>query len=159
MALKEQIAPNEIEHIAEIRHDLHAHPELGYEEHRTSGVVQRELAAAGIQFVSGLAGGTGVLAYLPATSNSATARTVALRADMDALPIPENTGKPYASTVPGKMHACGHDGHTSVMIGAARRLALTSERPNNVLMLFQPAAVGGAGGTKMCDNGIQAGKA
>src|SRR4051812_28230021 len=144
MALKEQIAPSEIDYIAAIRHDLHAHPELGYEEHRTSGVVQHELAAAGIEFKAGLARGTGVLAHIPATV--AGAPTVALRADMDCLPIEENTGKPYASTVKGKMHACGHDGHTSVLIGAARRLAQTAERPNNVLLLFQPAEEGGAGG-------------
>jgi len=158
MALKEQIAPTEIEHIAGIRHDLHAHPELGYEEHRTSGVVQRELKAAGIEFVAGLAGGTGVVGYLPATVDAASARTVALRADMDCLPIMENTGAPYASTVPGKMHACGHDGHTSILIGASRRLARTAERPNNVLLVFQPAEEGGAGGKKLCDEGVVAGK-
>jgi amidohydrolase len=158
MALKEHIAPNEIEHITEIRHDLHAHPELGYEEQRTSGVVQRELTAAGIEFVSGLASGTGVLAYLPATSDPQGAPTVALRADMDALPILEKTGKPYASTTPGKMHACGHDGHTSIMIGAARRLSQTPVRRNNVLMLFQPAEEGGAGGNRMCQDGVLAGK-
>src|SRR5512140_2843419 len=106
MALREQIATSEIEHVTEIRHDLHAHPELGYEEARTSGVVQRELGAAGIEFVAELAGGTGVLGHLPATSHATEARTVALRADMDCLPIEENTGKPYASTIPGKMHAC-----------------------------------------------------
>src|SRR5271166_2276692 len=85
------------EYIADIRHDLHAHPELGYAERRTSGVVRRELAKLDIKHVDGLAGGTGVLGYLPATANSDSAPTIALRADMDALPITENTGKPYAS--------------------------------------------------------------
>ncbi|HVT12244.1 MAG TPA: amidohydrolase [Fimbriimonadaceae bacterium] len=158
MALREQIASDDLRHITDIRHDLHAHPELGYEETRTSGVVQRELSAAGVQFAPGLAGGTGVLAYLPATSHPETAPTVALRADMDALPIEENTGKLYASTVPGKMHACGHDGHTSILIGAARQLARTAERPNNVLLVFQPAEEGGAGGKRMCEDGVLAGK-
>ncbi len=155
MALREQIDTN-IQRITEIRHDLHAHPELGYEEHRTSGVVQRELAAAGIAFKAGLAGGTGVLGFLPATKPNA--KTVALRADMDCLPIEENTGKSYASTVKGKMHACGHDGHTSVLIGAAQRLAQTPERPNNLLFIFQPAEEGGAGGRKMCEDGVLEGR-
>lgn len=158
MALKDQIAPSDLQHVTEIRHDLHAHPELGYDEQRTSGVVQRELTAAGVQFVSGLAGGTGVLGYLPATTDPGSAPTVALRADMDALPIEENTGKSYASTVPGKMHACGHDGHTSILIGTARELARTPERPNNVLLVFQPAEEGGAGGRRMCEDGVLAGK-
>src|SRR5437762_11935462 len=117
----DDIIADDLAHITEIRHDLHAHPELGYGEVRTCGVVKRELAAAGIQFVGGLAGGTGVLAFLPATTGG-DAPTIALRADMDALPIEENTGKPYASRTPGVMHACGHDGHTSIMIGAARTL-------------------------------------
>lgn len=158
MALKDSLAANDLQHIADIRHDLHAHPELGYEEQRTSGVVQRELTAAGVEFVAGLAGGTGVLGYLPATAHPDSAPTVALRADMDALPIEENTGKSYSSTVPGKMHACGHDGHTSILIGTARQLARTQERPNNVLLVFQPAEEGGAGGRRMCEDGVLAGK-
>lgn len=135
-----------------IRHDLHAHPELGYEEVRTAGVVARELAALGIEHRVGLAGGTGVLGWLPATV--ANAPTVALRADMDALPITERTGVAYSSTVPGKMHACGHDGHTSILLGTARALTKLSDRPNNVLFVFQPAEEGGAGGKRMCDDGV-----
>jgi amidohydrolase len=77
---------------------------------------------------------------------------------MDALPIQENTGKPYASKTPGIMHACGHDGHTSILIGAARALAKTGERPNNVLLVFQPAEEGGAGGRRMCEDGVLCGK-
>ncbi|HEY3782141.1 MAG TPA: amidohydrolase [Fimbriimonadaceae bacterium] len=144
---------SQIQDIVEIRRDLHAHPELGYNEVRTSGVVTRELEKAGIKHEGGLAGGTGVLGYLPATSNPEDAPTIALRADMDALPIIENTGKPYASQHEGVMHACGHDGHTSILIGAARVLA-KSERPNNVLLVFQPAEEGGAGGRKMCEAGV-----
>lgn len=143
-------------HLIALRHDLHAHPELGYEEHRTSGVVQRELQAAGVPCIAGLAGGTGVLGYLPSTHGD-DAPTVALRADMDALPILERTGKSYASTTPGKMHACGHDGHTTILVGAARALA-QMERPNNVLFIFQPAEEGGAGGKKMCEDGVLEGR-
>lgn len=148
----------EFQRLAEIRHDIHAHPELGYQEHRTSGVVQRELTALGIKHVAGLARGTGVLGYLPATHNPESAPTVALRADMDALPILENTGLPYASTTPGTMHACGHDGHTTVLIGTAGRLAHRSERPNNVLFLFQPAEEGGGGGHEMVKDGALDGR-
>lgn len=148
-----------IEEIVAIRHDLHAHPELMYQEKRTSEVVQRELKAAGIEFVSGLAGGTGVLGWLPATTkNPEEARTIALRADMDALPILEATGKEYASKAPGVMHACGHDGHTSILLGVAKALALETSRPNNVLLLFQPAEEGGAGGRKMVEDGALSGR-
>lgn len=148
--------------VRDIRHDLHRHPELMFEERRTSGVVARELSALGIKHVAGLAGGTGVLGYLPATVDPSRAaagvKTVALRADMDALPIPENTGKPYASLTPGAMHACGHDGHTSMLLGVARTLAGMAHRPNNVLFVFQPAEEGGAGGEKMCEGGVLSGK-
>ncbi len=139
-----------------IRHDLHTHPELGYQEVRTSGVVQRELGALGIQFVPGLAQGTGVLGYLPATRPDAP--TVALRADMDALPIEENTGLPYRSSKPGVMHACGHDGHTAILLTVAKTLSKLADRPNNVLFVFQPAEEGGAGGKRMCEDGVLQGK-
>lgn len=148
-----EVVQADIPYLTAIRHDLHAHPELGYEEVRTSGVVRRELEQIAASVEHGLAGGTGVLGFLPATSHSEDAPTVALRADMDALPILENTGCSYASTTPGKMHACGHDGHTTVLIGAARALA-QMERPNNVLLIFQPAEEGGAGGKKMCEDGV-----
>lgn len=153
----EHLVADDAAHLVGLRHDLHAHPELGYEEVRTSGVVRQELEAIGVQFQGDLAGGTGVLGYLPATGDPATAQTVALRADMDALPIQENTGKSYASTSPGKMHACGHDGHTTVLVGAARALAQL-DRPNNVLLVFQPAEEGGAGGRKMCEDGVLDGR-
>ncbi|RYG46945.1 amidohydrolase [bacterium] len=137
--------------ITEIRRDLHAHPELGYQEERTAGVVRRELAASGVQFVEGLAKGTGTLGYLPATRPGG--RCIALRADMDALPIVEETGLPYASQNSGRMHACGHDGHTSMLIGAARVLARQEDRANDVLFMFQPAEEGGAGGMRMVEDG------
>ncbi len=148
--------------LIEIRHDLHSHPQIRFEETFASTLVQKELSLLGIQFVAGLAKGTGVLGYLPATTHHSEAPTIALRADIDALPIQEETGKPYASTIPGRMHACGHDGHTTILIGAARELAAMTERPNNVLFVFQPAEEGGAGGDLMvkagCLNGSLLGK-
>ena len=147
-----RLSPSDLEHIVTIRHDLHAHPELGYQEHRTSEVVQQELTRLGIEFKAGLGRGTGVLAHIPATV--ANAETVAIRADMDALPIQENTGKPYASQTANVMHACGHDGHTAILLGAATVLSRAAERPNNLLLIFQPAEEGGAGGKAMCEDGV-----
>jgi len=147
-------------HIAEliaIRHDLHEHPELMFEESRTSGVVTRELGALGIGFKSGLARGTGVVAHLPATGGGKS-EAVALRADMDALPILESTGCAYASKTPGTMHACGHDGHVTMLLGAARVLGGLGHRPNPVTFVFQPAEEGGAGGRHMCDDGVLLGE-
>ncbi len=144
--------------LVEIRHDLHIHPELGFEETRTSGVVQNKLRDLGVEFVAGLAKGTGVLGYLPATTTDpATARTVALRADMDALPVHEETGKPYSSQTPGKMHACGHDGHTTILLGVAQALSQVG-RNQNVLLVFQPAEEGGAGGDLLCKEGALDGR-
>lgn len=148
--------------LLEIRHDLHAHPQIRFEETYASELIQRELTKLGIEFKAGLAKGTGVLGYLPATTNPDAAPTIALRADIDALPIHEETGKPYASTIPGRMHACGHDGHTTILLGVAHHLVNTPERKNNVLMVFQPAEEGGAGGDLMvkdgCLNGTLLGK-
>ena len=143
--------------LLEIRHNLHAHPQVRFEETYASELIQRELTALGIEFKAGLAKGTGVLGYLPATSNPESAPTIALRADIDALPIHEETGKPYASTIPGRMHACGHDGHTTILLGVAHALVNTAERPNNVLMVFQPAEEGGAGGDLMVKDGCLSG--
>jgi len=140
-----------VSHTTAIRHDLHRHPELKFEEKRTAGVVARELTELGIKHITGMAGGTGVVGFLPATSPNA--KTVALRADMDALPITEETAREYSSQTPGVMHACGHDGHTSILLGTARALASMPERRNNVVFIFQPAEEGGAGGEKMCDEG------
>ncbi len=150
------ITTQQVGQLIEFRRDLHRHPELGYQEHRTSAKVQEKLTEFGIDFVAGLAKGTGVLGYLPATQPGG--RTVALRADMDALPILEQTGKPYSSANEGVMHACGHDGHTSVLVGVAQALSQSPERPNNVLFIFQPAEEGGAGGRAMCEDGVLNGK-
>ncbi|MEL7473065.1 MAG: amidohydrolase, partial [Planctomycetota bacterium] len=150
---------NDLPSIVAIRRDFHQHPELSYQEQRTSRVVVRELAAAGVEVKAGMAGGTGVLGYLPATvSGRENAPSVALRADMDALPITETTGKPYASTTKGVMHACGHDGHTAMLIGAAKALAKVEQRPNPVTFVFQPAEEGGAGGERLCDEGCLLGE-
>jgi amidohydrolase len=138
--------------LVDIRHDLHKHPELGYDEHRTSEVILRELAAAGVQSVGGLAGGTGVVAHIPGGDGD----PMAMRADMDALPIVEQTGLAYASTTEGRMHACGHDGHTTILIGVARELAKAAAAgtlPRPITLFFQPAEEGGAGAKRMIDDG------
>lgn len=148
----ETLINEELEGLVAIRRDLHAHPELGYEEHRTSGVIRRELEAAGVAHVGDLAGGTGVLGHLPGAGE----RAIGLRADIDALPIVEQTGLPYASTHEGRMHACGHDGHTTILLGAARvlaRLSAEGELPRPVTFCFQPAEEGGAGGERMVADG------
>ena len=138
------------------RHDLHAHPELGYNEKRTSEIVQKTLADWKIEHRGGLAGGTGVLAHIPATRPGGA--TIALRADMDALPIEEQTGVPYASENPGVMHACGHDGHTTILLTASKLLSQIPDRQNDVLCIFQPAEEGGAGGQRMCQDGVLDGR-
>jgi amidohydrolase len=135
------------------RRDLHMHPEIAYEEVRTATRIREELAAAGIPFVAGLAGGTGTVAHLPGRDGNAT---VALRADIDALPIVEESGRPWASRTAGRMHACGHDGHTAILLGAARtlaRMARENPLPRPVTFLFQPAEEGGGGARKMVDEG------
>lgn len=143
--------------IIAIRHDLHRHPELSFHEHRTADVIARTLGEAGVQVKRGFAGGTGVLGYLPASTPEGDALgAVALRADTDALPVLEETGKAYASCTPGVMHACGHDGHTAILIGVARVLA-RAHRPRPVTFVFQPAEEGGGGADLMCREGALAG--
>lgn len=143
--------------LIEFRHDLHRHPEIMYEEHRTSGRIREELERAEIDFKGDLAGGTGVLAHLPGDASQA----VGLRADIDALPIHEQSGVPHSSTIDGRMHACGHDGHTAILLGAARVLkAISREQtlPRPVSFLFQPAEEGGAGGKRMVEDGCLEGR-
>jgi len=144
-----------------LRRDLHAHPELKFQEERTSAVVREHLDRLGIEHATGVGGetpgtGFGVVAHLPATEGE-PGPCVALRADMDALPIEERTGAEYASTNPGVMHACGHDGHTTILLTAARILAQTPERPNPVTLVFQPAEEGGAGADKLIRDGLMDG--
>jgi hippurate hydrolase len=133
-----------------IRRDLHAHPEIGFQETRTAGIVAERLAAWGIEVHRGI-GGTGVVGVLRGGGNG---RRVGLRADMDALPIQETTGVPHASTVPGVMHACGHDGHTTMLLGAARYLAETRRFDGTAVFVFQPAEEGLGGARAMLADGL-----
>ena len=136
------------------RHDFHAHPELGYEEHRTSAIVAKKLREWGIEVHTGL-GGTGVVGVLRGRRDAAGAnRAIGLRADMDALPMTEATGLPHASTAPGRMHACGHDGHTAMLLGAAKYLAETRDFSGTVHLIFQPAEESLAGAKAMIDDGL-----
>ncbi|MBS7812457.1 M20 aminoacylase family protein [Roseococcus pinisoli] len=138
------------EEMTEWRRDIHAHPELLFEEHRTAEVVAKKLEEWGIEVHRGIAG-TGVVGVLRSGNSG---RSIGLRADMDALPMPEETGLPHASTVPGKMHACGHDGHTTMLLGAAKYLAETKNFDGTVHFLFQPAEEGGAGAKVMIEEGL-----
>jgi len=133
-----------------IRRDLHMHPELQFEEVRTAGVVARELAKLGFKVSDGIAT-TGVIGTL---SNGTSRRSIGLRADMDALPMTETTGLAYASRSPGKMHACGHDGHTTTLLGAARYLAETRNFDGTVHLIFQPAEEDISGAKRMVDEGL-----
>jgi hippurate hydrolase len=138
--------------IVEWRHDLHAHPELLYDVNRTAASVAEKLKAFGCdEVVSGI-GRTGVVGVIK--GRKGVGKTIGLRADMDALPIEEANDLPYKSTVPGKMHACGHDGHTAMLLGAARYLAETRNFAGNAVVIFQPAEEGGAGGKAMVDDGM-----
>ncbi len=133
-----------------VRRDLHAHPELAFEEHRTSEFLAKELARYGYEVDRGLAG-TGVVGSLTRGSSK---RAIGIRADMDALPIEEVTGVPYASKTPGKMHACGHDGHITMVLGAARCLAQTGEFDGTVRIIFQPAEEDISGAKRMVEEGL-----
>jgi amidohydrolase len=142
--------------ITEWRHDLHAHPELRYDEHRTAATVAEKLTAFGCDEVAIGIGRTGVVGVIrgrkPATAGARHA--IGLRADMDALPIEEATNLPYKSTLPGKMHACGHDGHTAMLLGATKYLAETRNFSGTAVVIFQPAEEGGAGAKAMLDDGL-----
>ena len=133
------------------RQDLHAHPELAFEEHRTSDIVAAKLEEWGIEVHRGLAG-TGVVGTL--RGNAPGGRVIAIRADMDALPMSEANGFAHASTHPGKMHGCGHDGHTTMLLGAARYLAETRNFAGTVRFVFQPAEEMGGGGQVMVKDGL-----
>ena len=134
-----------------IRRDLHAHPEIGFEEERTAKIVAERLAAWGIEVHRGI-GKTGVVGVL--RSGGGNARRIGLRADMDALPIQETTGLLYASKNPGRMHACGHDGHTTMLLGAARYLAETRNFEGTAIFIFQPAEEGLGGARRMIADGL-----
>jgi amidohydrolase len=135
------------------RRDIHAHPELLYDVHRTAASVADKLKAFGCDEVVTGVGRTGVVGVIRGCRPAAGGpKAIGLRADMDALPIEEATGLPYQSTVPGKMHACGHDGHTAMLLGAARYLAETRNFAGTAVVIFQPAEEGGAGGKAMVED-------
>jgi len=137
------------------RHDLHAHPELMYDVHRTAATVAEKLKAFGCDEVVTGIGRTGVVGLIRGSKSGGDGdKVIGLRADMDALPIEEANDLPYKSTVPGKMHACGHDGHTAMLLGAARYLAETRNFAGTAVVIFQPAEEGGAGGKAMVQDGL-----
>ena len=133
------------------RRDFHAHPEIGFEEHRTSEIVAAKLAEWGIEVHRGI-GRTGVVGVIRGARGGN--RAVGLRADMDALPMEEANGFAHRSQTPGRMHACGHDGHTTMLLGAARYLAETRNFSGTVHLIFQPAEEGLAGAKAMLDDGL-----
>jgi amidohydrolase len=146
-AITERIEPG----LIEIRRDIHAHPELGFEEVRTAGVVAAELARLGIPHTTGI-GKTGVVGLI---QGGRPGPVLAIRADMDALPMQEKTGLPFASTIDGKMHACGHDIHTTTLLGVAAVLReLAPQLAGTVKLVFQPAEEGIGGMAAMLADGL-----
>ena len=135
------------------RRDLHEHPEILFETHRTSATVAEKLRAFGCDEVVEGIGRTGVVGVIKG-KDTQSGKVVGLRADMDALPIHEQTGVPYASKTPNAMHACGHDGHTAMLLGAAQYLAETRNFDGTAVVIFQPAEEGGGGGREMCKDGM-----
>ena len=136
------------------RRDLHAHPELLYDVYRTAAAVADKLKSFGCDEVVTGIGRTGVVGVIHGGKGRDPRKVIGLRADMDALPIQEANDFPYKSTVPGKMHACGHDGHTAMLLGAARYLAETRNFAGTAVVIFQPAEEGGAGGKSMVQDGL-----
>ncbi|MBO6562912.1 MAG: amidohydrolase, partial [Nisaea sp.] len=150
MPIKNRIAEFDAE-MREWRHDFHMYPELCYEETRTAGIVAEKLRSWGIETHEGV-GKTGVVGVI--RGNGSGSAAIGIRADMDALPMQEVSSPDYKSKVPGKMHACGHDGHTSVLLGAAKYLAETRNFDGTVHLFFQPAEEGGAGAKAMIEDGL-----
>jgi amidohydrolase len=139
--------------VAGWRRDLHAHPELDFDVHRTAGIVADKLKEFGCdEIVSGI-GRTGVVGVIRGRKGPSD-KVIGLRADMDALPLQEISDLPHRSTVPGKMHACGHDGHTAMLLGAAKYLAETRNFGGTAVVIFQPAEEGGGGGREMVKDGL-----
>jgi len=139
--------------IAAWRRDLHQHPEVGFETHRTAAFVTDQLQAFGCDEVKTGIGRTGVVGVVHGRTQ-ASGKVVGLRADIDALPMTEATGLPYASVHAGAMHACGHDGHTAMLLGAAQYLTETRNFDGTAVVIFQPAEEGGGGGLEMCRDGL-----
>ncbi|WP_372571348.1 M20 aminoacylase family protein [Ruegeria jejuensis] len=135
------------------RRDIHANPEILFDTHRTSALVAEKLREFGCDDVVTGIGRTGVVGVIKGKTDTA-GKVIGLRADMDALPIHEATGLDYASKTPGAMHACGHDGHTAMLLGAAKYLAETRNFDGTAVIIFQPAEEGGGGGREMCEDGM-----
>jgi len=135
------------------RHDLHRHPELSFDVERTAALVAEKLKSFGVDEVVTGIGRTGVVGVIRGARGE-VGRTIGLRADMDALPIREAVERPYASTIEGRMHACGHDGHTAMLLGAAKYLAETRNFSGNAIVIFQPAEEQGGGGREMVADGL-----
>ena len=152
MPVKNRLAELHAE-ITEWRRDIHQHPEILFDTQRTSAMVADKLRSFGVDEVVTGIGRTGVVAVIKGKSTS-SGKTIGLRADMDALPIEEQTGLEYASKTPGAMHACGHDGHTAMLLGAAKYLCETRNFDGTAVVMFQPAEEGGGGGKEMCDDGM-----
>ncbi|WP_417673324.1 M20 aminoacylase family protein [Pseudodonghicola sp.] len=152
MPIRNRIAELQDE-ITAWRHDIHEHPELLYDTFRTAALVAEKLKDFGCDEIATGIGRSGVVGVIKGRQ-SGSGRVVGLRADMDALPILEATGLPYASKTPGVMHACGHDGHTAMLLGAAKYLAETRNFDGTVVLIFQPAEEGGKGGLAMCKDGL-----
>ncbi|WP_291810270.1 M20 aminoacylase family protein [Limnobacter sp.] len=143
--------PSKIESWVNTRRDIHAHPELRYEENRTADIVAKRLVELGYAVETGI-GRTGVVGLIQGTQGPG--KMIGLRADMDALPIQERNQFPHASRHPGKMHACGHDGHVAMLLGAAQEIAENRNFKGSVALIFQPAEEGGAGAQRMIDDGL-----
>jgi amidohydrolase len=139
--------------IASWRQDLHQNPEILFDTHRTSALVAEKLKEFGCDLIKTGIGRTGVVGVIKGRE-SKSGKVIGIRADMDALPIFEDTGLPYASKTPGKMHACGHDGHTSMLLGATKYLAETRNFDGTAVVIYQPAEEGGGGGGEMCADGM-----
>ncbi|WP_420858549.1 M20 aminoacylase family protein [Marivivens marinus] len=152
MPVKNRLAEMQDE-ITAWRRDIHEHPEILFETHRTSALVAEKLRAFGCDEVVTGIGRTGVVGVIRGKSTG-SGKVIGLRADMDALPIEEATGLDYASKTPGAMHACGHDGHTAMLLGAAKYLSETRNFDGTVVVIFQPAEEGGGGGREMCADGM-----
>lgn len=152
MPVKNRFAELQAE-ITEWRRDIHENPEILFETHRTSALVAEKLQAFGCEEVVTGIGRTGVVGVIKGKSDT-SGKVIGLRADMDALPIHEETGLDYASKTPNAMHACGHDGHTAMLLGAAKYLSETRNFDGTVVLIFQPAEEGGGGGREMCEDGL-----
>lgn len=144
---------NNLNELIRFRQDLHRWPELGFAEHETSRKIAAHLEALGVEYV-GSVGGTGIVAKVVGTGDNHRMASVGLRADMDALPLEEHSGVQHSSANPGCMHACGHDGHSTMLLGAIEHLQANNDFSGTVYFVFQPAEEGVGGGKAMINDGL-----